>query len=657
MPWTAAAAICYLGATASAQLSQGPVYEAPGARTLAEESTSEMREVIERYTTDRTAMNRSHDIAIAPTRFEQLDRFYKTWLDELGRVDFHRLSQEGRIDYLLLKNQIEIAREALTTEAKELAEVADLIPFAEEIVRLQVARRRLEPFSSQEMAERLERLSAAVDEARRGYEGRNRGGRAGRGGRGGRGAAANRDEESTPTAEGRTLTKQQSERAAAAVNSVRDTLRSWYGFYNGYDPMFTWWVAEPNGKLDTALQAYASALDPGGGRGGRGGGERGGRGGGRGGRGGQAAETTPQQGRGGQGGGSAREDQPGLEDEADDFVDPIGNEKLLLELRREMIPYSPAELVAIAEEEFAWCDAEMLKASNELGFGDDWRAALEHVKNLYVEPGEQPKVILRLAQEAIDFLEANEMVTIPRLAKDTWRIEMMSPQRQLVNPFFTGGETISVSYPTNSMSHEAKLMSMRGNNPHFSAATVHHELIPGHHLQGFMTARYGTHRSAFNTPFWGEGWALYWELLLYDMGFPNSPEDRVGFLFWRMHRCARIIFSLSYHLGEMSAQESVDFLVDRVGHERANAEGEVRRSFNGSYTPLYQAAYLLGGMQFFALHEELVESGRMTDREFHDRILRLGRIPVEMIRAVLTGQDLTPDHQSSWRFRGDPLGR
>jgi uncharacterized protein (DUF885 family) len=234
---------------------------------------------------------------------------------------------------------------------------------------------------------------------------------------------------------------------------------------------------------------------------------------------------------------------------------------------------------------------------------------------------------------------------------------MMSPQRQLVNPFFTGGETISVSYPTNSMSHEAKLMSMRGNNPHFSAATVHHELIPGHHLQGFMTARYGTHRSAFNTPFWGEGWALYWELLLYDMGFPNSPEDRVGFLFWRMHRCARIIFSLSYHLGEMSAQESVDFLVDRVGHERANAEGEVRRSFNGSYTPLYQAAYLLGGMQFFALHEELVESGRMTDREFHDRILRLGRIPVEMIRAVLTGQDLTPDHQSSWRFRGDPLGR
>jgi hypothetical protein len=76
-------------------------------------------------------------------------------------------------------------------------------------------------------------------------------------------------------------------------------------------------------------------------------------------------------------------------------------------------------------------------------------------------------------------------------------MEMMSPERQLVSPFFLGGEVILVSYPTNTMSHEAKMMSMRGNNPHFSRATVHHELIPGHHLQGFMTARYKIYRGLF----------------------------------------------------------------------------------------------------------------------------------------------------------------
>lgn len=102
----------------------------------------------------------------------------------------------------------------------------------------------------------------------------------------------------------------------------------------------------------------------------------------------------------------------------------------------------------------------------------------------------------------------------------------------------------------------------------------------------------------------------------------------------------------------MTPQQCVDFLVDRVGHERENAIGEVRRSFNGTYGPLYQAAYLLGGMQLHALHKELVDSGKMTNRAFHDAVLRENRIPVEMIRASLTGQKLSRDFVTSWKFYG-----
>src|SRR6185436_9807195 len=184
---------------------------------------------------------------------------------------------------------------------------------------------------------------------------------------------------------------------------------------------------------------------------------------------------------------------------------------------------------------------------------------------------------------------------------------------QRVNPFFLGGETIQVSYPTDSMTTDEKLMSMRGNNPAFSRATVFHELIPGHHLQGFMTDRYNPHRDLFGTPFWGEGWSLYWEMLLWDLGFAQTPEQRMGMLFWRAHRAARIIFSLKVQLGTMTPDEAIAFLIERVGHERANAVAEVRRSFNGSYSPLYQAGYMLGGLQFRALHHELVDSHRMTD--------------------------------------------
>ncbi len=229
-------------------------------------------------------------------------------------------------------------------------------------------------------------------------------------------------------------------------------------------------------------------------------------------------------------------------------------------------------------------------------------------------------------------------------------MEMMSPERQLVNPFFLGGESIIVSYPTDSMTYEQKLMSMRGNNIPFSRATVFHELIPGHELQGYMADRYHSYRNLFGTPFLVEGWSLYWEMLMWDMHFQKTPEDRIGAMFWRMHRCARIIFSLSFHLGKMTPAECVDFLVGRVGFERANAVGEVRRSFLGTYSPLYQAAYLLGGMQLYSLHKELVDAGKMTNRQFHDAVLKEGRIPVEMIRASLTKEKLSRDFVSNWRF-------
>ena len=229
-------------------------------------------------------------------------------------------------------------------------------------------------------------------------------------------------------------------------------------------------------------------------------------------------------------------------------------------------------------------------------------------------------------------------------------MEMLSPERQRVSPFFLGGELILVSYPTADMPEDEKLMSLRGNNPHFSHATVFHELNPGHHLQGFMEARYNTHREVFHTPFWSEGQSLYWEMFLWDHGFQVSPEDRLGALFWRMHRSARIIFSLNFHLGKMTPQQAIDYLVDNVDFERANAEAEVRRSFGGSYSPLYQISYMIGGLQLRALHRELVDAKKMSERDFHDAVLQGGPMPITMVRARLGNTPLTRQGAPPWRF-------
>jgi uncharacterized protein (DUF885 family) len=167
-----------------------------------------------------------------------------------------------------------------------------------------------------------------------------------------------------------------------------------------------------------------------------------------------------------------------------------------------------------------------------------------------------------------------------------------------------------------------------------------------------ISDRFNPHRASLQrTPFWREGWSLYWELLLWDRGFSRDNADRIGMLFWRLHRAARIVFSLNYHLGRWTPQQAVDFLVDRVGHERANAEGEVRRTTIDA--PLYQVAYMIGGLQLRALSRELVDSKKMTLTEFHDRILLGGYMPIELVRARLTGQGLARDMRSTWRFYGD----
>ncbi len=399
-----------------------------------------------------------------------------------------------------------------------------------------------------------------------------------------------------------------SKRAENTVKGLQAALKSVYDFYYGYDPQFTWWMQKPYLQTDSALTAYASLLKS------------------------KANKASSQ-----------KEDASGI------VGHPIGREELLRQLQYEFIPYSPEELVDIANKEFAWCDAEMLKASRDLGFGDNWKAALEKVKQSYVPEGHQPEMIMDLYNQSVDFIKKRDLITIPPLAEETWRMTMMSPRQQLVSPFFLGGEQLLIAYPTNTMDDDAKLMSMRGNNPHFSRATVHHELIAGHCLEFFMNERYKPYRNYF-TPFWIEGWSLYWEFILWDMNFPRNAEDRIGMLFWRMHRCARIIFSLNYQLGNWTPQQCIDFLVDRVGHERANAEGEVRRSFTGGYGPLYQLAYMTGALQFYALKKELVDTKKMSYKQFHDAILKENCMPVELVRAILTNQKLKRDYSASWRF-------
>jgi hypothetical protein len=510
--------------------------------------TSEVRPVIERYEVELRDLNRVYALRGSTLRQSKLEEFYTGQLQLLERINFDALSQPGKVDYLLIRDRLLREQKQVADEGRQDAEVAALIPFQQVIIGFEQARRRMETVDPQKCAAALAQLSADI--------------------------AAARSSASSSKANPAILN-----RAAVRLSQLRTALRTWFNFYDLYDPKFSWWVDGEYKKADAALDAHAQFLHTasgvpgpldtgtGGGRGGRGGGQ----------------ETG--------GGNAPRTNGPLGSNEELSGAGPAGNDALLDALRAAMIPYTPDELILLANREFAWCDKEMLRASGEMGFGSDWKKALEAVKNKYVEPGQMIYLVRDLSREAIEFVEKHDLVTLPPFLKEDYWEEALTPQQQLTSPFFLGGPTIQVSSPASSMTLEERMESMRGNNIYFARATVFHELIPGHHMQGYMTQRYRTYRSLFSTPFWTEGMAFYWEMLMWDLGFTHTPEQRIGALVWRMHRCARIIFSLSFHLRKMTALECVQFLIDRVGFEHANAEGEVRRSFNGSYPPIYQCAY------------------------------------------------------------------
>jgi hypothetical protein len=606
-----------------------PPVSVPAPYADLDNSSSELRPLIERYSADRGNITRFYNIPSSPERRARLRKFYEETKAALIAQNFDGMGQDGKVDYILFRNDLDHELSRLNLDDKEQAEYAVYLPFAATIIDLEESRQKMNPLDPAKTAQTLGKLNKDIDAARQAIDAKLR-------------------SETGPQAV--QLRRIVGNRASAEVTSLRNSLRTWFTFYNGYDPMFTWWDEEAYRTVDTSLQNYTTylrervaglrpatpAATPATAGAGRGGGGRGGNGGGGGGAF-DAAATGARVG------------------STDDIVgDPVGRDGLMSDLAYEMIPYTPEQLITIANKEFAWCEVEMKKAAREMGFGDDWHAALEKVKTMYVEPGKQPQMIRGLALEAEKFLDDHDLVTVPPLARESWRMDMMTPERQLVAPFFLGGETIQVSYPVNSMTYEQKMTTMRGNNIPMSRATVFHELIPGHNLQGFYAARYKPYRSvAGGTPFVTEGWSLYWELLMWDLKFQKTPEDRVGALFWHMHRCARIIFSLSFHLGKMTPVECVNMLVERVGFERENAVGEVRRSFGGSYSPLYQAAYLLGGMQLKSLHDSMVGPSKMTNRQFNDAVLKENRIPIELVRASLTKQKLTRDYVSKWKFYGE----
>ncbi len=121
---------------------------------------------------------------------------------------------------------------------------------------------------------------------------------------------------------------------------------------------------------------------------------------------------------------------------------------------------------------------------------------------------------------------------------------------------------------------------------------------------------------------------------MYELGFDKTPEQKVGALFWRMHRCARIIFSLNFHMGLWSPQR-VRGLPRRQGRPRARqrrrpkcAARSSRRSTRTSRS--IRRRICSAACSSAACARNWSTAKVMTNKQFHDEIMRQGNMPIAL---------------------------
>ncbi len=181
-------------------------------------------------------------------------------------------------------------------------------------------------------------------------------------------------------------------------------------------------------------------------------------------------------------------------------------------------------------------------------------------------------------------------------------------------------------------------------------STTYHEGFPGHHLQvGLQVGLAGRlsrlHRMVVWYPGYGEGWALYAEQLMDELGFYEKADYVMGLLINQMHRACRVVIDIGSHLeypipddsgfhpGEpWSFDLAVEMLESRAFLEPAYARSEVLRYLGW---PGQAISYKVGERVILDLRRELQRLGDFDMKAFHSRILGYGPLGLDHLREVM----------------------
>jgi len=180
-----------------------------------------------------------------------------------------------------------------------------------------------------------------------------------------------------------------------------------------------------------------------------------------------------------------------------------------------------------------------------------------------------------------------------------------------------------------------------GSIPWYTMPTLaYHEAIPGHHFQIAISQHLDLPaiRQASEFTAYVEGWALYAERLVWELGFyEDDPYGDLGRLQMEAFRAARLVVDTRLHAQGWSFDQAVDFMVENTGRPRDAMQYEVSRY---CAIPGQATSYYIGYLRILALRQQMMEAqGEAFDlREFHNILLGNGAMPLDLLTQVIEGR-------------------
>ena len=325
--------------------------------------------------------------------------------------------------------------------------------------------------------------------------------------------------------------------------------------------------------------------------------------------------------------------------------DAIGRERYQILSRRFLgATVDLDETYEWGKEELARVVAEQTAVANEILPGASVAEAVKHLEN---DPSTKlhgtealQKWMQKLSDEAIAKLSGTHF----EIADPIKKLECMIAPTQHGGIYYTG--------PSDDFSRPGRMwwsvpVGVTEFDTWRETTTVYHEGVPGHHLQVAQATYIRDTLNAWRrlsswTSGHGEGWALYAERLMQDLGFLSNPADRLGMLDGQRMRAARVVLDIGVHLGKQNLEGTgvwdfdyaLNFMRSNVNMSPEFVRFEVTRYFGW---PAQAPSYKVGQRIWEQIRDDYAaRKGASFDiKEFHKTALNLGGLGLDTLRSAM----------------------